>query len=122
MYTIGHSTHPLEYFIGLLSRHGITALCDVRSKPYSRINPRFNRESLKKSLEESRISYLFLGRELGARSEDPHCYQGGKVQYDRLGPGPNCFSKGSGAFGTASARGSRSRSCARRKNHWSAIA
>jgi uncharacterized protein (DUF488 family) len=84
MYTIGHSTHPLEYFIGLLSRHGITALCDVRSKPYSRMNPQFNRETLKKSLEEFRISYLFLGRELGARSEDPDCYQGGKVQYDRL--------------------------------------
>jgi uncharacterized protein (DUF488 family) len=84
MYTIGHSTHPLEYFIGLLSRHGITALCDVRSKPYSRMNPQFNREPLKKSLEKFGIAYLFLGRELGARSEDPVCYEHGKIQYARL--------------------------------------
>ena len=84
IFTIGHSTHSQEYFIGLLSRHGITALCDVRSKPYSRINPQFNREELKKSLQECGITYVFLGKELGARSEDPTCYENGKVQYDCL--------------------------------------
>jgi uncharacterized protein (DUF488 family) len=84
IFTIGHSTHTQEYFIGLLLRHGITALCDVRSKPYSRMNPQFNREELKKSLQEGGITYVFLGKELGARSEDPTCYENGKVQYDRL--------------------------------------
>jgi uncharacterized protein (DUF488 family) len=84
VFTIGHSTHPQERFIDLLLQHGITALCDVRSKPYSRLNPQFNREDLKKSLRERGITYVFLGRELGARSGDPTCYENGKVQYDRL--------------------------------------
>ena len=61
IFTIGHSTHTQEYFIGLLSRHGITALCDVRSKPYSRMNPQFNRQELKQSLQECGITYVFLG-------------------------------------------------------------
>jgi hypothetical protein len=43
VYTVGHSTHAIEPFIGLLSRHGITAVADVRSSPYSRRNPQFNR-------------------------------------------------------------------------------
>lgn len=84
LYTIGHSTHSLERFTALLKQHGITALCDVRSKPYSRMNPQFNREPLKWSLQENGIAYVFLGRELGARSEAPSCYVRGKVQYDRL--------------------------------------
>ncbi len=84
VFTIGHSTHPQANFIELLQRHGITALCDVRSKPYSRTNPQFNREELKRSLRECGIRYVFLGKELGARSDDPACYEHGKVQYDRL--------------------------------------
>ena len=84
VFTIGHSTHPLERFISLLRQHGITALCDVRSKPYSRLNPQFNREELRQSLGECGVTYVFLGKELGARSEDPACYENGRVQYERL--------------------------------------
>jgi uncharacterized protein (DUF488 family) len=84
VYTIGHSTHPQAKFLGLISMHGITALCDVRSMPFSRVNPQFNRDELKKALSDPGIRYLFLGKELGARSDDPACYEGGKVQYDRL--------------------------------------
>ena len=64
--------------------HGITALCDVRSQPYSRTNPQFNRETLKTTLSAQCIKYLFLGKELGARSEDPACYENGKVRFDWL--------------------------------------
>lgn len=84
VYTIGHSTHSLEEFVGLLSMHGITALCDVRSTPYSRIHPQFNHRKLKEALRARGIVFAFLGKELGARSEDPSCYDGDKVQYDRL--------------------------------------
>jgi len=84
VFTIGHSTHTQAYFVGLLLRNGITALCDVRSKPYSRMNPQFNREELKAALQEHGIKYVFLGKELGARSEDPACYENGRVKYDRL--------------------------------------
>ena len=84
VFTIGHSVHPLEEFIALLKGHGINALCDVRSKPYSRVNPQFNREQFKSSLSECGIAYVFLGNELGARSEDRTCYIRGKIQYDLL--------------------------------------
>ena len=84
LFTIGHSTHPQERFIALLRQHGITALCDVRSTPYSRWNPQFNREALEQALPAHGIAYRFLGRELGARSDDPACYEDGKVQYPRL--------------------------------------
>ncbi len=84
VFTIGHSTHSEERFIGLLRQHGITALCDVRSKPYSRMNPQFNREELERALPAHGIAYRFLGKELGARSEDSDCYEEGKVRYSRL--------------------------------------
>ena len=44
VFTIGHSTHPQARFVDFLKLHDITAVCDVRSKPYSRTNPQFNRE------------------------------------------------------------------------------
>ena len=84
LYTIGHSNHPLEKFIELLLQHAITAVGDVRSHPYSRFNPQFNRETLQKELKKHHLSYVFLGQELGARSDDPGCYVEGKVQYRRL--------------------------------------
>jgi len=84
IFTIGHSTHPQERFIDLLKEHAITAVCDVRSAPYSQFNPQFNREELGKVLPRQGIRYLFLGKELGARSDDPACYVRGKVQYSRI--------------------------------------
>lgn len=84
IYTVGHSNHPLERFIALLKQHGINALCDVRSDPYSRVSPQFNRDALKVALWKNGVTYIFLGKELGARSEDPSCYVQGKVQYNCL--------------------------------------
>jgi uncharacterized protein (DUF488 family) len=84
IFTIGHSTHPTQKLLNLLRRNGITAIADVRSQPYSRMNPQFNREPLKDALKAVGIAYVFLGRELGARTDDRNCYVDGKVQYDRL--------------------------------------
>jgi uncharacterized protein (DUF488 family) len=84
VFTIGHSTHTLERFLELLRLHAIAAVGDVRSQPYSRMNPQFNREPLKAALAEAGIGYVFLGCELGARTEDLSCYEGGRVQYHRL--------------------------------------
>src|SRR3989304_3669807 len=81
LYTIGHSTHSIEEFVKLLTMHSITAVCDVRSTPYSQFTPQFNRELLQKELKIHNISYVFLGEELGARSDNPSCYVNGKVQY-----------------------------------------
>jgi uncharacterized protein (DUF488 family) len=82
--TIGHSTHDIKVFVSLLKRHQITAVADVRSAPVSRFSPQFNRDALQKSLREADIKYVFLGKELGARSQDPSCYVDGRVQYGRL--------------------------------------
>ena len=84
VYTVGHSTHSIDQFIELLKGAYITAVSDVRSRPYSRMNPQFNREPLKQSLKAAGIKYVFLGKELGARSEDRNCYRNGQVQYDLL--------------------------------------
>ena len=88
LFTIGHSTHPLEDFVGLLARHRISAVGDVRSQPYSRYNPQYNRENLKEALESREIVYVFLGREIGARSDNPANYVQGRVQYDLLAKDP----------------------------------
>ncbi len=82
--TVGHSTHPLEAFVALLQRHAVTALADVRSTPYSRFNPHFNRKSLDRDMNARGIAYLFLGRALGGRPEDRSCYENGQVRYDRV--------------------------------------
>lgn len=82
--TIGHSNHALDALVALLHRHRVTALADVRSAPYSRFNPQFNRESLARSLKSCGIEYVYLGDGLGGRSDDPACYEDGRVRYDRV--------------------------------------
>lgn len=82
--TIGHSNHPRAHVVGLLKANGVTAVADVRSSPYSRLHPDFNREPLQKALKSEGFAYVFLGDELGARSRDPACYSDGKVQYRKL--------------------------------------
>jgi uncharacterized protein (DUF488 family) len=85
IYSVGHSNHPIERFLGLLRPHGITAIADVRSTPYSRFNPQFRREKLQAALAEIGVQYVFIGQELGARSQDPACYDAdGRVSYARL--------------------------------------
>jgi uncharacterized protein (DUF488 family) len=84
VYTVGHSTHSIERFLELLQGAGVTAVADVRSHPFSRFNPQFNRDALTEELRARDIAYVFVGRELGARSNDPTCYERGQVQYERL--------------------------------------
>lgn len=87
--TVGHSNHPWDVFVGLLQCHAVTMLVDVRSVPYSRFNPQFNRNRLERELASCGVQYVFLGRELGARSDDPACYdETGRVQYVRLARKP----------------------------------
>lgn len=84
VYTIGHSSHSIEKLVELLTSHDVTAVADVRSRPYSRFNPQFNRESLHGGLKTAGIAYVFFGRELGGRPQDRTCYVDSTVQYDRL--------------------------------------
>ena len=84
LFTIGHSTHPFPHFANLLRINGITAVADVRSAPYSRYNPQYNRETLKAALESVGIAYSHLGPQLGAHREEPESYgPGGQVDFAR---------------------------------------
>ncbi len=82
--TIGHSKHGADAFLALLQQHHVAAVADVRSSPFSRFNPQFNRGPLKQFLKTNGMRYVFLGKELGARSGDRSCYLDGRVQYERL--------------------------------------
>ena len=56
-YTIGHSTRPIDEFIGLLEQAGVRAIVDVRRFPASRRNPQYTREALERSLADRGIAY-----------------------------------------------------------------
>jgi uncharacterized protein (DUF488 family) len=58
--TIGHSTHPIEEFIGMLKAHGVQQLVDVRTIPKSRHNPQFESGALARSMEENNINYVHM--------------------------------------------------------------
>lgn len=89
IFTIGHSNHSIESLISLLKQHQITVVADVRSHPFSRYLPHFNKPELEAALSKTGIKYLFLGRELGARPEDSGCYDlSGKALYERIAATP----------------------------------
>jgi uncharacterized protein (DUF488 family) len=75
IFTVGHSTRPIEHFIALLGEHGIKRLVDVRSVPRSRHNPQFNQDTLPAALEQAGIAYTTM-KELGglrhARKDSPN--------------------------------------------------
>jgi uncharacterized protein (DUF488 family) len=75
LFTIGHSNHMLEKFIRLLEENHVGTLVDVRTAPYSRFNPQFNKENLAHALSEREIEYAFAGKYLGGRPSDPACYK-----------------------------------------------
>lgn len=80
IYTIGHSNHTSEALLKLLQQHGVACLVDVRSQPYSRYNPQFNRETLIRSLHTAQISYLHMGDTLGGRPEQVDLYDEGSTR------------------------------------------
>ena len=89
VYTVGHSAHSFAVFAKLLTDHGIQVLVDVRSAPYSKYAPQFDREILSRTLNESGVKYLFLGAELGGRPANEAYYDAnGRVLYSRVTTDP----------------------------------
>jgi uncharacterized protein (DUF488 family) len=95
VFTIGHSTHSWERFAALLRSANVTAVADVRTSPYSRHFPHFNRDDLREELRLDGISYVFLGRELGGRPSESRFYCEGTADYEKMAQAPE-FSKGLG--------------------------
>lgn len=57
VYTVGHSTRPIDAFVALLAAHRVGLLADVRTVPRSRHNPQFNAEALAGSMHAAGIGY-----------------------------------------------------------------
>jgi len=76
LFTVGHSTHPIERFLELLGEHGIATLADVRSFPSSRRWPHFNQEPFAQALGRAGVEYRWLkrlgGRRHSRRPDSPH--------------------------------------------------
>jgi uncharacterized protein (DUF488 family) len=71
IYTIGHSTRPLEEFIALLKAYKVTKVADVRTVPRSATNPQFNYDSLPRDLRRAKIGYVHLPGLGGLRKPRP---------------------------------------------------
>jgi uncharacterized protein (DUF488 family) len=89
IFSVGHSNKTINDFVDLLRRPAIDVVIDVRSHPYSRFAPHFNRELLKETLARTGIRYGFLGRELGGRPDGDEFYdEEGHVLYGRVAQTP----------------------------------
>jgi uncharacterized protein (DUF488 family) len=74
LFTIGHSNEDMSDLLGVLVRHEIRILCDVRSRPGSFRFPQFNREALEKRVTAAKLRYEFFGEQLGGRPLDSRYY------------------------------------------------
>jgi uncharacterized protein (DUF488 family) len=75
VFTVGHSTLPIERFIALLEAYGIRRLADVRTVPRSRRNPQFNADALASALRAQNVEYVplpALGGLRHARKDSPN--------------------------------------------------
>jgi uncharacterized protein (DUF488 family) len=85
LYTIGHSNVSIEAFIALLKAHAIEVLTDVRSAPYSKYVPHFNKENLERETRAAGLQYLYLGNQLGGMPANEDYYDDdGRVLYYRV--------------------------------------
>jgi uncharacterized protein (DUF488 family) len=83
--SVGHSHHDLDAILVLLRGAGVTAIADVRSSPFSRRLPQFNRPSFAAALDRWGIAYIFLGDYLGGRPGADELYDvEGRVDYERV--------------------------------------
>lgn len=88
VFTIGHSNVEAERIIALLRQHAISVVVDVRSAPYSRHCPQFNKDNLRRALRTAGIAYIYGGAKLGGRPQGPEPYEGGHVQYSLIASTP----------------------------------
>lgn len=85
IYTVGHSTHTLDYFWELLQSQSVNCLIDVRSVAASAYNPQFNKEPLSNFLRKKSIVYMHFAKEFGARHINTDLLdEEGKVDFDKV--------------------------------------
>lgn len=84
LFTLGHSTHSADVFLGLLRGHGVSVVFDVRSAPYSGRYPHFSRPDMSRWLEQSQVRYFFAGKHLGGRPSDQSLYLNNQANYAEM--------------------------------------
>ena len=77
VFTVGHSTLPIEQFVAVLAAFRIERVADVRTVPRSRRNPQFNAHALAASLRNASIEYVPLGELGGLRKPRPDSQNSG---------------------------------------------
>jgi uncharacterized protein (DUF488 family) len=83
--SVGHSNHAIDFFLRLLTSQRVTAVADVRSRPFSRRLPQYDRSELEAALRTREIDYIFLGALLGGRPERRSLYDDeGRVDYEKV--------------------------------------
>ncbi|MGI8908888.1 MAG: DUF488 domain-containing protein [Candidatus Sumerlaeaceae bacterium] len=85
IFSVGHSNQTEDQFLALLRAHGVEAIADVRSRPYSKYCPHFSQDPLRALLKHAGIKYVFLGKELGGQPDSDYFYdEKGHALYDRI--------------------------------------
>jgi uncharacterized protein (DUF488 family) len=84
IYSIGHGNKSVDQLVEELNWFNIRYVIDVRSKPYSRYNPQFNKEALEHSMKANGFHYIFMGHQIGGIPEDDAVYTNDKVDYNKL--------------------------------------
>lgn len=85
LYTIGHSTVANTFFLKLLRQYEVNCIVDVRSVPFSRHAPQFNKDELSKFLRKNAIRYVSMGLEFGARRDDLTLYtEAGYLDFEKI--------------------------------------
>ena len=77
VFTVGHSTLPIDRFVALLATYGIERLADIRTVPRSRHNPQFNADALAESLRDAGIDYVPMQALGGLRRPGKDSINGG---------------------------------------------
>ena len=90
VFTIGHSNHTWKAFAALLEAHGVQVLVDTRTAPVSRWAPFADGRRLPGLLEGEGIRYVFMGKELGGKPDDPSLYDDkGNPDYRLMAQSPS---------------------------------
>jgi len=85
IYTIGHSNQDVAPFLQLLKDNAIQVVVDVRSAPYSRYVPQFNKKDIEAAVIEAGLQYVFMGDILGGKPVEPQYLDAhDRVMYDKI--------------------------------------
>jgi uncharacterized protein (DUF488 family) len=85
LFTIGHSSHTMAAFLEMLEAHSIQVVVDVRSAPYSKYVPQFNKSEVEKAIIAAGFKYIFMGDAIGGKPTDPEFLEAsGGVSYEKI--------------------------------------